>query len=468
LAVKVFPVINRGNLQTMVLILSAHLHEGNDMPADLAQIQTIVILMMENRSFDHMLGYLRLPAYGGNTNVDGVRDDQTWLVSVENKWQGLGYPPGPLLEPRFPDPPHERLDIARQLGAVGANGFPLDGFITSAGGDSDVMRYQTPNTVPILDFFAHNFRICDNWFSPLPASTQPNRLMAMAGYSLIDGNAKVLPNHLLVYDWLTAHGVRWRVYHQGFFPFFSMMPRWLPEIATSDKFLEFDRFATDIELESDDTFPQVIFVEPIYTDAPHAEAEGTDDHSPSSVAGGQRLMLDVYGALLRSRHWDNSILIITYDEHGGLFDHVQPLPIETVAPAGQYAPFPTTGIRVPAVIVSPFVSAGSVCNANFDHTSILRFLGQKFGMGGGYSPEVDKRALVGSVSDILDLAAPRADRPEPPNSAVIAASAATLPAPLPPSNENVQAFNQVSQQMKKDYPHQLATKFPESRRVLGF
>ncbi len=437
------------------------------MTVDLAQIQTIVILMMENRSFDHMLGYLRLLTYGGNMNVDGVRDDQAWLNAVANTWDGAAYQPGPILEPRVPDPPHERSDIATQMGQVGANGFPLDGFIASAGGDSDVMRYQTPDKVPILDFFARNFRICDHWFSPLPASTQPNRLMAMAGYSLIDGNVKVLPNHVLAYDWLNVHGVSWRVYHQGFFPFFSMMPRWLPEIATSDKFREFDRFAIDMELESDATFPQVIFVEPIYTDAPHDEAEGTDDHSPSSVTGGQRLMLDVYSALLRSRHWNNSVLIITYDEHGGFFDHVQPLPVETVA-AGPYPPFPTTGIRVPAVVVSPFVSKGSVCNAEFDHTSILRFLGKKFGMGGGYSPEVDGRERVGSVEDILDLAVSRVDRPQPPDPAVIVAPATTLPAPLPPSNENVEAFKQVAQQMKDNYPHQLATKFPASRRVLGF
>ena len=438
------------------------------MPTDLAQIQTIIILMMENRSFDHMLGYLRLPAYGGNLNVDGVRDDQSWLDAVANPWQGVKYQPGPLLEPRFPDPPHERTDIATQLGQVGANGFPLDGFIASASGDSDVMRYQTPDHVPVLDFFARNFRICDRWFSPLPASTQPNRLMAMAGYTLIEGNVKVLPTHVLVYDWLKAHGVRWRVYHQGFFPFFSIMPVWIPDIAAGEKFREFDRFATDIDLEPDDTFPQVIFIEPIYTDAPHAEAEGTDDHCPSSVTGGQRLMLDVYSALLRSRHWNNSMLIVTYDEHGGLFDHVQPLPISTTARAGQYRMFPTTGVRVPAVVVSPFVTAGSVCNANFDHTSILKFLGKRFGAGGGYSPEVDNRPVVGSVADILDRPLARDDRPQPPNQASIVEQATTLPAPLPPSNENVEAFKQVAQTMKTKYAHQLATKFPESRRVLNF
>jgi len=439
------------------------------MPVDLAQIQTIIVLMMENRSFEHMLGYLRRPAYGGDVRVEGLRDDQAWLNSVANRWQGVPYQPGPLQEPRIPDPPHERPDIATQIGTRRPDDtYPLDGFIASASGDSEVMRYQTPDKVPILDFLARNFRICDQWFAPLPASTQPNRLMAMAGYTLIDGNVSVVPKHVLVYDWLNAHRVAWRVYHQGFFPFFSVMPGWLPEIATGDSFRSFDRFATDMELETDDTFPQVIFVEPVYTDAPHEGSEGTDDHSPSSVTGGQHLMLDVYSALVKSRHWNNSVLILTYDEHGGFFDHVQPLPVETVARREVYPFFPTTGLRVPTVIVSPFVSPGSVCNSNFDHTSILRFLGEKFGMGGGYSPEVDNRSLVGSVADIFDLPAPRPDRPIPPDASVIAARPAIIPTPLPNTNKNVEAFNRVAEQMKAQYAHQLATKFPASRRILAF
>ena len=244
-----------------------------------------------------------------------------------------------------------------------------------------------------------------------------------------------------------------------------MMPRWLPEIATSDKFRPFGRFATDMELEDDATFPQVIFVEPIYSDAPHAEAEGTDDHSPSSVTGGQRLMFDVYGALVRSRHWDNSVLIVTYDEHGGFFDHVQPIAVETCAPGDPYPVFETTGLRVPAVIVSPFVSAGTVCSANFDHTSILRFLGQKFGMGGGYSPEVDKRDSSAALRTSWILQSARTDQPMPPDPSLIVLPLATVPTPLPPSNNNVAAFKQVSQQMKNNYPHQLATKFPGSRKI---
>ena len=443
------------------------------MPTNLNQIETIFILLMENRSFDHMLGYLSMPslagAYRSVNDVNGLKEDPAWLQQFANEWEGHNYWPIPLASPRIADPPHERINIQLQMGGPDTSGrFPLNGFVASASGTSDVMNYQTPVTVPILDFFARNYRICDRWFSCIPAGTQPNRLMAMSGHSLIDTNQNVLPNQLLAYDWLNVHQVRWRVYHQGFFPFFSMMPRWMPEIATSDKFRPFDRFAIDMELEPDDTFPQVIFIEPIYTDAPHAEAEGTDDHSPSSVYGGQCLMHDVYVAMVRTQHWDHSILIVTYDEHGGFFDHEQPIQLETAVPDGRYRPFDTSGIRVPAAIVSPFVSDGTVFHGNLDHTSILKFLGQRFGMGGGYSPEVDKRALVGSVSDALDLlGSPRATAPAPPMLSSIQRQLSTTPIPLPNSGAMVDAFDKVHREMKANYAYHLATKFPASRVILG-
>jgi phospholipase C len=438
-------------------------------PANLDAIQTVVILMMENRSFDHMLGYLSLPKYAGSypsmKDVNGLRDDQDWLNSVANKWQGNSYFPIPLADARIPDPPHERKYIATQLGTFANGKYPLDGFITSANGTSDVMNYQTPATVPITDFFARNFRICDRWFSCIPAGTQPNRMMAMSGYTQIDVNHDVLPNQLLAYDWLSSHQVRWRVYHQGFFPFYAMMPRWAAA-SLGDQFRTFDRFAIDVELEGDATFPQVIFVEPKYTDAPH-EGEGTDDHSPSSVHGGQQLMHDVYASLAKSKHWSNTVFIITYDEHGGLWDHEQPIKLETDAPlSGKYPVFETSGVRVPGLIVSPFVSAASVFHQNLDHTSILKFLGERFGQGGGYLPEVDKRE-VASVADALDLLdAPR--QQQPPTAPMLpAVPAATAPIPLQNTGPMVDAFKKLHQDLATRFPHELATKFPTKRAILG-
>ncbi|MGH7836396.1 MAG: alkaline phosphatase family protein, partial [Candidatus Binataceae bacterium] len=293
------------------------------MAAPLDLIDTIVIVMLENRSFDHMLGYLSLPAYGG-MQLDGIVDDAAWRQKYANPGKA---PDNFLYEPivehdlHIPDPPHERADIKLQLGEPNKGVFPMKGFVQSANGDSQVMHYYTRATVPITDFFARNFLVCDRWFAPLPAGTQANRLMAMSGYTEIDTNVGQpvdFPDQTLVYDWLDQKRVRWRVYHQGFFPFLSLMPRLYAEIAGSPQFRRFDQLAVDFKLEPDATRPNVIFVEPTYTDAPHI-GEGTDDHSPSSVLGGQRLLLDVYKALIANpARWRKTVMIVTYDEHGGL------------------------------------------------------------------------------------------------------------------------------------------------------
>src|SRR5215472_6680929 len=235
--------------------------------ADLNSVDTMVVVLMENRSFDHLLGYLNLPA-AKRIAVDGVQDDPAWRQRYANPGppNNFMYEATPLRGLHVADPPHERANIAIQLGAPNAEHvFPMKGFIQSAGGNSEVMQYYGADTVPITDFFAHNFAVCDKWFAPLPAGTQANRLMAMSGQSEIDTNVSTplqFPDQQLVYDWLTQHNVRWRVYHQGFFPFFSMMPRWYPQMVVSDSFRRFERLKLDFELETDATFPEVIFVEP--------------------------------------------------------------------------------------------------------------------------------------------------------------------------------------------------------------
>ena len=273
------------------------------------------------------------------------------------------------------------------------------------------------------------------------------------------------PEQQLAYDWLTNKGVGWRVYHQGFFPFFSLMPRWDPQIVLSDRFRRFERLSIDYELEPNSTFPKVIFIEPKYTDSPHV-GEGSDDHPPSSVLGGQHFLLDIYKALSSNPiRWRKTVMILTYDEHGGFFDHAQPLLIPTSAPNHSYPDFISTGVRVPAIVVSPLVSAGSVYPKPLDHTSILRFLGDKFG-NGSYSPEVDKRPMVGSVLDVLDLAMPTQSMPAAPDASKIP-DVEPYVRGFKPQTENVQIFQQVTHDLIQRYPHELATKFPEHRVFLG-
>jgi phospholipase C len=438
--------------------------------ATLSQIDTIVIVMMENRSFDHLLGYLSLAKYGKPMPVDGIQDSATWRQKYANPGppDDFMYEPMPLRELHIPDPPHERTNVEIQLGTLANEVFPMKGFIESAQGDSEVMQYYTPDIIPITDFFARKFRVCDKWFASLPAGTQPNRLMAMSGTSDIDMNVSTpasFPDQQLAYDWLTNKGVSWRVYHQGFFPFFSLMPRWDPQIVLSDRFRRFERLSIDYELEPNSTFPKVIFVEPKYTDSPHA-GEGSDDHSPSSVLGGQHFLLDIYKALSSNPiRWRKTVMILTYDEHGGFFDHAQPLLIPTSAPNHRYPDFISTGVRVPAIVVSPLVSPGSVYSKPLDHTSILKFLGDKFG-NGSYSPEVDKRPTVGSVLDVLDLSTPMQAMPAAPDPSKIS-DAEPFVRGFKPQTENVQIFQQVAHDLIQRYPHELATKFPENRDFLG-
>jgi phospholipase C len=386
---------------------------------DVSRIKTIVIVMMENRSFDNLLGYLAVDPRWSGRAVDGVRDTPAWLDKAASVYQGTKYPPFVLTDPYDAidaDPPHERDPIAVQLGTPVNGIFPMNGFVTNyasakgakpplPGGQPPVMGYFTAEQAPVTDFFAREFAICDHWFAALPAGTQPNRLMAMSGYTEIDVNQVPLPDQYLVYDWLTDHGITWRVYHEDM-PFFAMMPRWIREILVGDHFRPFARLYDDVQ--NDPEFPQVIFIEPTYTDAPHI-GPSSDDHAPSAIKGGQEFLLEAYRALRRlPDFWNGTVMIVTYDEHGGFFDHVSPPLVRTDPPAGAryQRGFNTLGVRVPGLVISPFVTPQTVFNGVLDHTSILKFLGEKFG-NGSYSELVDKRP-VGSVGEVLNATLPRA------------------------------------------------------------
>jgi len=391
---------------------------------NLSEIKHVFVVMMENRSFDHMLGYLSVPPFN-RTEVDGLRADPDWVARFTNHDAGRAISPflstNPYTMPDDFDPPHERSNIAAQMDPRQDSIYPMNGFAAaippSVSTDPEVrklvMSYFGADQVPINHFFAKHFTICDRWFCSLPAGTQPNRLMAMSGISTIDVNQKPLPEQYLVYDWLNEHGVSWRVYHQGM-PFFALMLKWLPAILFDDEhFRAFDELETDLINTPPSKLPRVIFVEPTYEDAPHV-GFSTDDHAPSGVSNGQEFLMQVYNALIAPPVWKNSLTIVTYDEHGGFFDHVSPPGIPTLAPQGaRYTTaFKTLGVRVPACVISPFVKAGGICRDLLDHTSVLKLLGEMFG-NGHYSPEVDGRP-VGNLSHMLEFSAPQLDPPAPP------------------------------------------------------
>jgi phospholipase C len=432
---------------------------------DLSAIKHIVILMMENRSFDHLLGYLQLEG----RDVDGLSRDPAWnanFTNYDNPVGGapaIGYPPfrgaNPYFLPDDFDPPHEFDNANINLGDPVNGVFPMNGFVrgipnkvsTDAAVRKLTMSYFNADDAPVSRFFADNFTICDRWFSSLAAGTQPNRLMAMSGFSNIARNTTPLPDQQLVYDWLNQRGINWCVYHQGI-PFFTMMPRWIPEILGSQHFRNFEAFAGDIMNNPPDALPQVIFVEPVYGDAPHL-GRSTDDHAPAGIADGQDFQNQVYNAITASpAFWDECLLIVDYDEHGGFFDHVSPPAVPTDPPPGISYPtvFRTLGIRTPAYVISPFVRSGAVCHELFDHISVLKLLGERFDPGQSYSPVVDARP-VRSLSAALDFGAPILQPPAAPSlDAYLAARPApprlTVPPQLTPlQQEFLRATTQLRQ-----------------------
>ena len=444
--------------------------------ARLDAINTIVVVMMENRSFDHMLGYLSMPPFN-RTDVDGLKNDPAWMAQFTNYDNGRAIQPFPSTDPfDMPDdfdPPHERPNMAANLGTLQNNVYPMNGFVSaipsSVSTNPDVrklvMSYFGAEEVPMSHFFSQNFAICDRWFSALPAGTQPNRLMSMSGETMIDVNRSILPPQDLVYDWLTARGVSWRVYHQGI-PFFTMMLKWVPEIVLSNHFRPFNNLASDLMNSSPGDLPKVIFVEPTYQDAPHL-GFATDEHAPSGVSNGQEFLMQTYNALINSPFWDNSLMIVDYDENGAFFDHVTPPMIPTAAQPGAVwsntSPFISLGPRIPAYVISPFVKPGSVYHGILDHTSVLKLIGEKFGVNGSYSPLVDARP-VKSISDMLNLSGPVANAPGAPpmNDYLAKRPPAPTGATVPTPDTNLQkGFQQAVTSLKQNGANLNHPKFGE-------
>jgi len=447
----------------------------------LSDIETIVIVIMENRSFDHMLGYLSLddanPPIAG---LEGLKSDPAWQAARANPWSGG--PPVALnrLDPgvqKLDDPPHEHDTIAIQIETPTAPGVPggMGGFVASymkrspAPADkSRVMGYYDARSVPIFNFFARNFAVCDHWFASLPTGTQANRLMAMGGTSSIVDNAPVvLPEQPLVYDWLHQHSIQWCAYQWGdFLPFFALMPSWVPEITTSLAFSEFggrgrfrryDRFRTHWT-DNGTSIPPVIFIEPEYSDGPNAIPN--DDHPPTGVGRGQDMLANIYNILIANpQRWAKTLLLVTYDEHGGFYDHVPPVPLPCQVNSHL---FKTTGVRVPGLVISPQVAPGSVYNENLDHTSILQLLADRFTPGTDYSPQVATRqtTLTGRIAKLLTVApavAPRSPAIPAPAAAAaqLIAAADQLPAPAPSTPgaaANARAFHNVAMKIARDHP----------------
>jgi phospholipase C len=351
-----------------------------DVPrGDAIPLQHLVIVMQENRSFDHYFG--RLPA-AGHADVEGLppgasnpdaegnpvsafHTTRYCISDVEHGWNGS----------------HQEWDDGRNDGFVVAN---------DPGGER-AMGYMDESDLPFYYGLAKTFAIGDHMFCALLGPTYPNRFYFLTGTS--DGrldNQLVMFPRPSIFDRLTDAGVSWKIYASDVAFAFLLGKGGLP---VAD-------FYTDAAAGR---LPQVSYVDPAFL------FEENDEHPPSNPQRGQQFVANLYEALRASPNWPSSALIITYDEHGGFYDHVPPpaacvpddVPPAT-SPGDVQAAFDRDGFRVPLIVASPFSRPGYVSHEVYDLTSVLRFVETRFNL-----PALTARdANATPITDLFDFTQP--------------------------------------------------------------
>ncbi len=381
----------------------------------LKDIEHIVVVMMENRSFDNLLGWL----YDNQTNppqfnipdqpaptFEGLKPNSCYNELNGNRVYAshppTAWPPAnnPNVVPT-PDPHEEFQYVTVQLfgaadPAPGAqadmSGFLLDYSAPDAGGANAAQIMQTfgPADANVLNNLARSFAVCDHWYASVPSQTWPNRAFVHTGSS--DGHLNndnyELYDIATIFNVLESQGKSWGVFHDTTFIPSLTLAQFFPRLTLhDDHFHKYEIFkqmcvaaATAAPAQK---LPQYSFVEPRFTPelGLFAIDYPADYHPPHNICRGEQFLADVYQAVQASPYRDKILLVITFDEHGGCYDHFPP-------PTGAAAPDPKPvsndgsfdfsrfGVRVPTILVSSYLRPGTVFRAPpgqtpFDHTSIL-------------------------------------------------------------------------------------------------
>ncbi len=355
-----------------------------------AGITTIVALMMENRSYDHFLGARTLleglPGDGlvaGMSNRNRAGDDIEIFPTTDVKC--------------FGDPPHSWTRSHLQF-----NGGANDGFMTeyqARFGDGvapHVMAYMGREDQPVSWALADQYATCDRWFCSVMGPTWPNRYywhsatsQGISSNDLAPGGALMWPT---IYHRLNDAGVDWAYYNSD-----------LPVVGLWGN-LDFDgrirRVVWDFfDDAAEGTLPPVTVLDPAFG--------GNDDHPPHHPMLGQQFIASIYQALAQSPQWNNLLFVITYDEHGGFFDHVPP---PTVPDDFAAEGFDQLGFRVPSWLIGPYVKPGYVSSVQYDHTSLLAHIETMFDL----EPLTARDAAANDFTDAIDLERLAAGDPLPP------------------------------------------------------
>ncbi|MGN6552059.1 MAG: alkaline phosphatase family protein [Pararhizobium sp.] len=349
------------------------------MAADRDPVEHVIVLMLENRSFDQMLG-----ALAGELGLDGIQPPGEPARSNRDPERRVYRQAAGAARITRYDPRHELNHVLAQI-ADGNSGFVADfaRAYPNAGRDdrAEIMKYF--DDLPALHALARDFVVCDRWFASVPGPTWPNRFFVHSGTSL---GRVGMPNGILdanlhwydqvtVFDRLNERGKSWRVYY-GDIPQSLILVNQL-EPRNAANYRKMIGFYRDVAQHPATPFPAYCFIEPTYF-----QPGANDDHPQHDIAAGERLIADVYNAVRANEAlWRTSLLVVLYDEHGGLYDHVTPPSAVPPDHHREEYDFTQFGVRVPALIVSPFVGKGDVLSTTFDHTSLLRYLTDKWDLG---------------------------------------------------------------------------------------
>ncbi len=374
----------------------------------MGQIKHLIVVMMENRSFDNLLGFLYAdvnntppinipaPPPGGKTTFDGLVEPNPAIEfwNPSNADYFVGRDPVKVFATRgtkgtqpflAPDhDPHEEFDniTAQIFGPKGSirddkmRGFLVD-YITTDPAHPEIagqlMECYSPEQVSVISQLAKNYAVCDRWFCATPNQTLPNRAFMHAGTSMgrVNNQPEPLYDAETIFEVLQATRHSWKVYNDTMLMSLARLqfPQlWEPLL--QPHFHGMEEFEEDCR---DGTLPEYSFVEPSF------QIEPNDEHPPHDVSLGEQFLLRVWKAVSGGKDWNSTLLVITFDEHGGCYDHVEPptaVPPDAASNPGEEGfRFDRYGVRVPTVLISPYIESGTVFRSAtavpYDHTSIL-------------------------------------------------------------------------------------------------
>ncbi len=367
-------------------------------------IEHVIVIMQENRSFDHYFGHLpghgqddvdvpaksaTNPAPDGKSTIAWHHENQYCVEDTDHGWAGS----------------HTELDHGKN------DGFALANVTMGDPTGQRALGYFDQSDLPFYYALASQFAISDRYFSSALASTYPNRFFLLAGtsFGIVSTKPSMLAPEgaLQIFRELTDASVSWKVYKTDL-PSIYLFPKYGDAPAQASHIVNATQFETDA---MNGELPQVAFLDAGFEQTADVE---TDEHEPANIQLGQHYVWEKVMAVMKGPQWASSAIFLTYDEHGGLYDHVNPPAAcapDATPPALQpeLGGFDQLGFRVPLVVISPYAKRHFVSHLVHSHTSVTRFIEAKFEL-----PAMTRRdANSDAMLDLFDFeAAPRLEVPK--------------------------------------------------------